>query len=412
MSLLKKWMNVSLTKKVIGGIILGIIAGIILGERASGLALAGNLWIRALKMGVHPMIFAMLVCAVGDTENLTILGKSSYRILVYYLATSAIAAAVGITVCTIMKPGVALLGMDFGETTMENTGFNVTEFFTSMIPDNFLSPIVNGSMMQLLVLAIVCGIGIALMKNPDDRKSILNFMNKLQLMCSGMLGLVVKITPYAVFCVMASVVGKYGSLIVGSLGHLMVTYLVAGICQYIFAYGLLLFIFTKIPLWKFVGTLAPMVSMAVATSSSVLCIENNIKVCDRWEVDQKISKFTIPLGATMNMDGAAMFYPLCIIFTSQALGIQLPLSQIIMMVLLATLVSSAGGGFAGGAMVKLTFMADIFGVPNVMLTLIASVFTVIDIFITVLNAGGDIAGTIIVDRLSRRDKEKAAKKAV
>lgn len=411
MSLLKKWMGISLTKKVIGGIILGIITGVIFGEKAAGLSLAGDLWIRALKMGVHPMIFAMLVCAVGDAESLKVLGRSSYRILIYYLSTSAIAAAIGIAVCSIMKPGVALQGMDFGETTMESSGFDVVDFFTSMIPDNFLSPIVSGSMMQILVLAIVCGIGIALMKNADDRKSILNFMNKLQIMCSGMLGLVVKITPYAVFCVMASVVGQYGSLIVGSLSHLIATYLVGGICQYIFAYGLLLFIFTRIPVWKFVPTLMPMVSMAVATSSSVLCIENNIKVCDHWKVDQRISKFTIPLGATMNMDGAAMFYPLCIIFTSQALGIHIPLPQLVLMVILATLVSSAGGGFAGGAMVKLTFMADIFGVPSVMLTLIASVFTIIDIFITVMNAGGDIAGTIIVDRMGKRDREKVGQAA-
>ena len=410
----KKLMKLSLAKKVLIGIVLGTIAGLAFGESMGNFAFIGDMWISALKIPIHPLILSMLILSIGAQDNLTALGKTSYRILFYYLLTTVIASVNGIVVTELLQPGRSFTGLS--NVANEGLGaeeFSIVAFLETVVPDNFLAPIAEGNMLHILVLGVLCGIGILKIKDAETKGKVIGFFQKIQSLCSAMLGIVVDMAPVAVFFVIGNVVGTTGMGVFVSLSAYLGTFAVGLIAQILLVYCTSVAIFAKVAPWTFIKNLSGLFSMAIATCSSLLCIKvNGDTVVNKYNVDPKISAFCIPLGATINMDAGAIFYPSVIIFTAQAFGITLPFGSLLYMVFLSSLISSAGGGYYGGALVKLTFMADAFGVPGLIVTMLGSIFSIIDMFITFVNCAGDQAGTIVVDRLAKRDLAKKQKSEI
>lgn len=151
----------------------------------------------------------------------------------------------------------------------------------------------------------------------------------------------------------------------------------------------------------------PNVIVALTTSSSILCVPNNLKVCKQYDVDEEISNFTIPLGSVFNLDGAAVFFPCVILFAAQAFGKDLGFGTLLYMAVMGTVVASSGGGIVGGSLVKAMVLCDMFGVPSTVITLITSIYVILDALITATNISGDVAGTIMISELNKKRKVKS-----
>lgn len=409
--MVKTLQSLSLSRQILLSIALAVVAGFILKENAQHIAFIGSMWINALKIGVVPLVLVMLVMGVAS-QTTGGFGKTSVRILVYYMGTTVIAGLVGIAITTLLNPGSLFTAITADTAAaMKSADMSPTQFFLGVIPSNFLKPLVEGNMLQVLVIAILMGIALMRMSNQSLKTGIIGALEKIQALFSGFMELVIKCAPIGVFCTVAAVIGSHGKEAIGALSGLLGTFLLGLVCHILIVYCPTVWIADRITPWRFIKSLFPMFGMAISTCSSLLCIPVDEQIVnEEYKVDPSISSFTIPLGSTINMDGGAMLYPCVIVFTAQAAGIDLSFGTLFYMSIVGALISSAGGGFYGGALVKLMFMAEIFGVPGIIVTMIGSVFSILDMFITSVNCAGDIAGTVLVDRMAIWDRERAARK--
>lgn len=402
--------STSISVKIFIGMVLGIIAGLIIGEPMGNVAFIGTMWMNGLKIAIAPMVLIMLILGIGRQEDPARMGRVSVELIIYYIFTTFMASVLAIGVSLLFKAGN---GFVLTESTaeMEKVDMTFSKFFVSMIPDNFLAPLVNNTLMQVLVLGVVCGVVVLRMKDTVIKESILHGCDCIQELLNGILRLVLEVAPIGIFCYMGSIAGTSGTSVLISLGKFMTTMISADVLQILLVYGIIVMFLVqkRNPLiyWK---NMMPSWIIAFTTSSSVLTIPTNTSICtDKYDVDPAIANFGIPLGAVFNFDGAAIFMPSVIIFASEAAGIHYSLGTLLYMSLISTLISSSGGGVFGGALVKLMVMCEIFSIPGAIVTMIAGVFAIIDMFITVVNISGDVAGTCLVDYLDKKRRAKQYK---
>ena len=409
----RKIKGLSITAKIFIGLVLGIIAGLVFRESMANFAFVGTMWMNALKIAIAPMVFIMMILGIGQQDDPRRMGRVSVELLIYYVFTTFMAGVIGITIASITKAGV---GFQITEAASEMDAVEMTfsKFFVSLIPDNFLAPLVNGALMQVLILGAVCGIVVMKMNDAAMKSSIIRGCETIRGLLNGILRMVLEVAPIGIFCYMGSIVGTNGSEVMLSMGRFLSTMIFADVIMIVVVYGLIVFALgmRKSPLayWK---NMVPSWVIAFTTVSSVLVIPSNTSICtDKYDCDPAITNFGIPLGAVFNFDGAGIFLPCVIVFASQAVGVSYSFGTLLYMALIGTLISSSGGGVFGGALVKLLVMCELFSVPSSIVTMIAGMFAIIDMFITVVNISGDVAGTVLVDQRDKRRKAKAAKAAM
>ncbi|MEA5060118.1 MAG: dicarboxylate/amino acid:cation symporter [Candidatus Pelethousia sp.] len=402
----------SITVLIFIGMIAGVIAGFIFGETMGKFEFISKIWMNALKISIAPIVFVMLALSIGKQKNAKRIGKIAIQILAYYFITTFLASTVGILVSSAMNTGAnfpQILNESAAE--MESVTLSFSEFFLNMVPNNFLAPLAETNMLQVLVLSALSGFVILRMPENEFKGTLIRGMEAIRELFNGLLKVVLTVAPIGIFFAMAAVVGKHGGAVVGALASFSGTFLVACLVQMLLVYGLAVLLFAKKNPFVFLKNIMPSVVVALSTSSSVLVIPSNLKVCnEKYDVNPSISDFTIPLGATINLDGAAIFFPCVIVFTAQAAGLNLSFGTLLYMAVMGSLIASSGGGIFGGALVKLMIMCELFAVPNCMVAMIASIFALLDMIITVVNVGGDVAGTIIVSEFDKRSAAREAKK--
>ena len=405
----KKIASLSISVKIFVGMVLGILVGLLVGEPMGKVAFIGTMWMNGLKIAIAPMVLIMLILGIGRQEDPRRMGRVSVELILYYIFTTFMAGVLAIVVSSLSGAGY---GFRIIEATndMESVEMTFSKFFVSMIPDNFLAPMVNSSLMQVLILGIICGVVVLRMKNEKAKQSILYGCDCLQELLNGILRLVLEAAPLGIFCYMGSIAGTSGTTVLVSLGKFLATMIGSDALQIILIYGLvIMFLLQRKNPFTYWKNMVPSWIIAFTTASSVLCIPTNTAICtDEYDCDPAITNFGIPLGAVFNFDGAAIFFPCVIVFASQAAGISYSFGTLLYMSLIGTLIASSGGGVFGGALVKLLVMCEIFSVPNSIITMIAGTFAIIDMFITVVNISGDVAGTVFVDFLDKKRRAKSA----
>lgn len=407
--MLTKLKSCSVSTQIFIGLVLGIVVGLIVGQPMSHLAFIGTMWMSMLKIAIAPIVLVMLILGIGRQEDARRMGRVSVELIIYYVFTTFMAGVLAILVATFTRAGVGFRITE-GETGMETVEMTFSKFFSSLIPDNFLAPLVNSSLMQVLVLGFICGVVVLNMKDQKMKSAILGACDCIQELLNGILRLALRFAPIGIFCYMGSIAGTSGAEVIKSLGKFLATMIAADALQILLVYGLIvMFLFQRknpIRYWK---NMIPSWVIAFTTASSVLAVPTNTQICtDKYEVDHAIADFGIPLGAVFNFDGAAIFFPCVIVFAAQAAGIHYSFGTLLYMALVGTLIASSGGGVFGGALVKLLVMCELFSVPASIVTMIAGTFAIIDMFITVVNISGDVAGTVFVDFLDKKRKARQA----
>ena len=406
----KEKKKIGLTTKIFISLILGAIFGIILCYMVPSshikddiivegiLYVIGQGFIRLMKMLVVPLVFCSLVCgsmSIGDTKKL---GTVGVRTLVFYLFTTALAVTVALSVGNIINPGV---GLDMSAVqsnaadvqSMEAT--SLTDTLLNIIPDNPINSLANGNMLQIIVFALI--VGIILAKLGERTETVGNFFSQFNDIMMEMTMMVMSLAPIGVFCLISRTFANIGFSAFVPLAKYMIGVLIALAIQCFVVYMALLKVFTGLNPIIFIKNFFPVMAFAFSTATSNATIPMSIDTLSKkMGVSKKISSFTIPLGATINMDGTAIMQGVAVVFAAQAFGIHLSMTDYLTVIGTATLASIGTAGVPSVGLVTLTMVFNSVGLPVEAIGLIMGIDRILDMTRTAVNITGDAVCTMIV----------------
>ncbi len=390
--------NVKLTTKILIGLIAGIVVGLLLGgspEAANTyIKPFGTLFLRMIKMIIVPLVLSSLVVGAASMGDVRKLGRIGGKTVIYYLATTAVAVIIGLILGNMVSPGAGL-SIPVDATVEATAAPNIADTLLNIIPDNALGALLGANMLQIIAFALFLGIGITLIG--EKGKPFLNFFDSMAEVMYKITAIVMSYAPIGVFALIAPVVAVNGPAVLLPLAKVIAAVYVGCIIHAILVYSSAVKIFAKMnPLTFFKGA-APASTVAFTTCSSSGTLPVTIKSAqDNLGVSESVSSFVLPLGATINMDGTALYQGVCALFVAQVYGLELGLAQQATIVLTATLASIGTAGVPGAGFIMLTMVLTAVGLPLEGSALIAGIDRVLDMARTSVNVTGDMAGSVVI----------------
>lgn len=393
--------NIKLWHKVALGLVLGIAYGLINGENSTYIKPVGDLFLNAIKMIIVPLIFFSLIAGITSISDPSSLGRMGIKACVAYLTTTTFAIMTGIALAVLLKPGdnssldLSSLSKDAVDTSMVND-FSFLKMLTGIIPNNALSAMVDGNMLQVVFFSIFTGVTILKMGHLSKR--LIDIFQMLSKLIFQMVSIIIEFSPYGAFALTGWIVGTQGTGVLTDLLKLIVTVLIGMIIQYLFL-GLFIRLFAKLSPFPFYRKSVEYQALAFSTSSSKATLATTMKVCrEKLGISNTSTSFVLPLGAAMNMDGMAIYLGICAIFFAQVSGVHLAGHDYLIIILTATLGSIGGAGVPGASMVMLPMILTAVHVPIEGVALIAGIDRILDMIRTTVNITGDATITLIVDK--------------
>lgn len=390
---LKMWQQVLL------GLLLGIIAGLAMGEEAARFKVLGTIFINLIKMVVAPLIFLALVSGMTSMGNSAAFKRVGIKGVSIYFATALVAVCLGIAAGIIFQPGVGLQNIkieDFATTaTSSAPPMVLSDFLIQLIPDNAIGAFASGHLLQIVVFSMIFGATMVSMgdKAARARETIHDFT----LIVFRLIEYIVRLAPLAVFGFMAWSVGTQGTEILVVLTWLVIAVVSACVFQY-FLFGLFIFLFGRLNPIPFYKKLLTTQLMAFSTSSSKATLTTAMReVQEKLGVSEQSANFLLPLGASINMDGTAIYLGICALFFAQFFGISLEMHDYAVLLLTCTLGSIGAAGIPSGSIIFMGMVLHSVGLPIEGIGLLLGVDRVLDMLRTTINITGDCAITVIVD---------------
>ena len=397
----------SLALQIFISLLLAIAAGLLLGNHAAFanayIKPFGTIFLNLLKFIVCPIVLFSILSGMISMKDIKKVGSIGLKTIVYYMATTAVAIVIGLIMGQLFKGAFpALETTDLVYEAKEATPF--MQVLVDIFPSNFIAPLVNANMLQIIVIALLTGFGIILVGEKADGVRIL--IEQLNEVFMKVMELILKLSPIGVFCLLTPVVAANGAMIVGSLAMVL-------LCAYVsyFLHAMIVYSTTvrtlggMSPIQFFKG-MVPAMIFAFSSASSVGTLPLTLECSEKLGADKEISAFVLPLGATINMDGTAIYQGVCAIFIASCFGIELTLAQMATIVITATLASIGTAGVPGAGMVMLAMVLTSVGLPVEGIALVAGVDRIFDMGRTVLNITGDASCAVIVSNTERKNAAK------
>lgn len=358
----------------------------------------GNGFIRLMQMLVVPLVFCSLVCgamAIGDTKTL---GTVGVKTIIFYLITTALAVCLALSVASLINPGLGMHEtVSDTSAAVETTTINFADTLLNIIPKNIFNSLANGDMLPVIVFALFTGILLASMGNRVS--TIANFFSQFNDIMMEMTTAVMKVAPVGVFCLIAKTFAGIGFDAFVPMLKYMGSVILALALQCFVVYQVLLFLFTRLNPFRFIRKFFPVMTFAFSTSTSNATIPLSIDTLfKKIGVSKRISSFTIPLGATINMDGTSIMQGVAVIFIAQAYGIDLTPSALATVVATATVASIGTAGVPSVGLVTLSMVLTSVGLPTEGIALIMGIDRILDMLRTAVNITGDAVCTTIIAR--------------
>lgn len=397
--------KLSLTTKVFVALILGIIFGfmanIVFTKDINDelvkwvLGPLGNAFLRAIKMVVVPLVLFSLIVGTASIGDVKKLGRIGGKTIVFYLLTTAFAVTSALIVANFLKPGMGVNVVQNAAKVETAQAPFIMDMLTNMIPTNPVEAMVKGDMLQIIVFAIIFGVSITLVG--EKAKPITELFEKINEVLLKVITVVMLTAPYGVFALISKVIITQGSSVLLSLIKYVLVVILCLFIHTFIIYGGLLKLLGRVSPVKFFKKFWPVMLFGFSTSSSNATIPVNLETCNKkLGASEKIGSFTIPLGATINMDGTAIMQGVAAIFIAQVFGIDLNFNQQLMIILTSTLSSIGTAGVPSAGVVMLTMVLQQVGLPIEGVALVLSVDRIVDMFRTATNITGDAICTIIV----------------
>jgi Na+/H+-dicarboxylate symporter len=399
------WQNLHVWQKVLIGLVLGLIVGMVFGPAAeSYLGWLGTLFLNAIKMLVVPLIFVTLVCGVTSMTDVHKMGRVGVKTFAIYLATTAVAITIGLLIGAVLQPGAGV-GLEAAQAVEVQEAPSFIDTLVSFVPTNPIAALANGEILQIIVFAILLGFAI----NFAGEKAALvkNFFDAAAEAIYKLTDMVIALAPYGVFALMAATAGRYGLDVLLPLMMVIVAVYLGCILHILITLGGAVALFARLnPFQFFKGIVeAQLVAFSTTSSSGTLpvtmaCAQHNMGV------SKSISSFVLPLGATINMDGTALYQGVCVLFIAQAFGVDLSFGQYITIILTSTLASIGTAGVPGAGLIMLSLVLTSVGLPLEGVAIVAGIDRILDMARTTVNVTGDAAVSVIVARTEGELDEK------
>ena len=414
---MKEKKKLSLPIKIFIGMALGIIAGLVfafahLGEfTKEWIKPIGTIYVNLLKFLVVPVVLFSIADGVISLNDLKRVGSVGLKTFVYYMATTALAVVIGLALVNIFKGAFTPLpSADIEALTYEaKEAPSVMQVIVNIFPSNLVQPMVTSDMLPIIVIAIFLGAG-CLAAGQKGAK-IADLINCGQDVVMKIMMMIISFTPIGVFCLMTNVVAENGPQIIGKLALIIGVAYLGYIIHVVVVYGLSVRFLSKMSPIKFFKGIAPAMITAFTTTSSNATLPVNIECCNNMGAEPEISAFVLPLGATINMDGTAIYQAVCTVFIACCYGRDLSLGDMAMIVLTATLASVGTAGTPGAGMIMLAMVLTQVGLPVEGIAIIAGVDKLFDMGRTTLNITGDATCALWISRTEREKKARMAAKA-
>ena len=410
---MEKKKKLSLPAKIFIGMLAGIIVGLLFIKNPAFttdyLKPIGTIYINLLKFLVVPVVLFSITDGVISLKDLKRVGSVGLKTFIYYMFTTALAVVIGLVVVNLFNGYFpALSSADLGalEYTAKETP-KVMDVIVNIFPSNLVQPMVAADMLPVIVIAIFFGAGV--LAAGEKGEKIGEWINCMNEVVMKIMMMIIEFTPYGVFCLMANVVAVNGASIVGTLALVIGVAYIGYIIHVVVVYGLSVKFLSKMSPIAFFKGIAPAMMCAFTTTSSNATLPLNIECCNNMGAEPEISSFVLPLGATINMDGTAIYQAVCAVFIACCYGIDLTLSQMAMIVLTATLASVGTAGVSGAGMIMLAMVLTSVGLPVEGIAIIAGVDKLFDMGRTTLNITGDATCALWISRLEREKRAKLAK---
>ncbi len=404
--------KLSLATQIFIALVLGIIVGVCLTNQ-SAFAVKyikpfGTIFLNLVKWVVTPLVFFSIMAGVISMRDIRKVGSVGVKTIVYYLCTTAVAIIIGLLLANIFKgvfPVLETSGLEYA--AKDPVSFMDT--LVGIFPSNFLKPFVDANMLQIIVASLI--IGFALLFVGEKKQIEFKAVETLNDIFMKAMEFIIKLSPIGVFCLITPVVAENGPSILGSLALVLLVAYIAYILHMVIVYSAAVKIGAGMGPFKFFKGMFPAMIMAFSSASSVGTLPLNIECSEKLGADKDVASFVLPLGATVNMDGTAIYQGVCAIFIASCFGIDLTLGQMLTIVLTATLASIGTAGVPGAGMIMLAMVLQSVGLPVEGIALVAGIDRIFDMGRTTVNITGDASCAIIVSELERRKAARKAKKA-
>lgn len=407
--------------KVILGMVLGVIFGLVLSPNAFALvpenvamniapwiALVGNIFLALIKMIVIPLVMSSIILGITSADNTETLKSLGIKIAPYFLFTTIVAVTLGVIIAYAIQPGTFVsqeILNTISSTTVaikDVTTFNqvsLPDMIVELIPVNTAKANLDGNILAFVILAIFIGIALMNMKD-EEAKPMKDLAKSFQAFSMTIVEWAMKLAPYAVFGLLANITIKIGFDAISSMSMYVLTVLL-GLVSLLLFYLLLVYFVGKVKPLDFLRDIKEVQLMAFSTSSSAAVMPLSMKVAEnKLNIPTPISKFVIPLGATVNMDGTAIYQVIAAIFLTQLFGIELSLVEVIILALTTVGASIGAPSTPGVGIVILATILQGIGVPVEGVALILGVDRILDMCRTTINVTGDLTATIVMKRLT------------
>lgn len=404
--------RLSLSAKIFIALVLGIIAGIALTVKpeiaTTYIKPFGTIFLNLVKWVVGPLVFFSIMSGVLSMKDIKKVGSIGVKTVLYYMCTTAFAITIGLIFSNIFK-GIYTV-VETTDLTYEASGsVSFMDTLVGMFPSNFVQPFVEANMLQIIVASLIIGFALLLINSNSDKQKDFALVDAVNDIFLKAMEMIISLSPIGVFCLLCPVVAENGPAVLGSFAKVLLVAYLAYIIHMLVVYSLTVSTFAKVSPLKFFKEMLPAIMFSFSSASSVGTLPINMECTEKLGADKDISAFILPLGATINMDGTAIYQGVCAIFIASCYGINLTFSQMLTIVLTATLASIGTAGVPGAGMVMLAMVLQSVGLPVEGIALVAGVDRIFDMGRTTVNITGDASCAVIVSALERRKTEKKLK---
>lgn len=404
-TLWQRYTCLSFMTKMTAGFILGGLLGLLLKEHAAVLAPLGILFLNLLKMVVVPLILLSLIVAVNHSNPIE-LGRIGLKIFPFYLISTALAIVVGILIGKLINPGVGL-SLPTTQTIQPPDRPSFLDTFLGMVPTNPFKALANGDILAVVFVAIVIGLTILLMRHAQDNKTktqgqlLLDIADACNEATMKVLGGVLWYAPIGVFGITAHTFGSQGLGTILALGKFVIASYLGVLTLFVVVFPLMLKL-AGVQVFSFYQKIKEAMFTAFVTCSSLGTLPVTLRAAQNAGINERVAKLTLPVGATVNMNGTAIRFGVAIIFASQIMGMDLSITQIASIVLIGTMAAVGTAGVPGAGLIGMSIVFAQAGFPIEIVALTAGVNVVLDMIFTCGNVTGDLIGAKIVNQSEQK----------
>lgn len=406
----KKKRSFPLAEQIFIALILAIIVGLLMQNHSafadSYIKPFGTIFLNLVKFIVGPIVLFSIMAGVVSLSDVKKVGKIGGLTLVYYFCTTAIATVIGLILANLFKGTFPAL--ETSSLTYEAPeATKPMDVVVNIFPNNFLTPITESNMLQIIMMALLIGFAVILLGGVKAQKAI-DTINLLNDIFMKIMEMILKLSPFGVFCLLCPVVAANGPKVIGSLAKVLLCAYIAYVLHALIVYSTAVRTMGDMSPAAFFKGMAPAMLFAFSSASSVGTLPINMECTQKLGATKEVSSFVLPLGATINMDGTAIYQGVCAVFIASCYGISLTLPQMITIVLTATLASIGTAGVPGAGMIMLAMVLTSVGLPVNGIALVAGVDRIFDMGRTTLNITGDASCAVIVSHILGKKAVKVA----